>query len=67
MSKNDPADDSALADYEKAKEIANSCKSLEDVTDLWVQAMAAGEGSDRPFYWAIMHYDLINNDVPRIS
>jgi hypothetical protein len=62
MSRNDPIDESALADFERAKEIANRSKSLDEITAHLVSGIVDGEKLHRHIYWAMLYYSLLNND-----
>ena len=63
MSTNDPIDESVLADFERAKEIATRSKSLDEITSHLVTGIVDGEKLHRHIYWAMLYYSLLNNQV----
>ena len=62
MSRNGFIDESALSDFERAKEIGTHSKSLDEITAHFVSGIVDGEKLHRHIYWAMLYYSLLNND-----
>jgi hypothetical protein len=55
-------DQQAMEDFKKAREIANECGSLDDISALTAKALLADQDLYRPLCWAIMFASLILDD-----